>query len=432
MILNNKLRVILGVLLLLGGQTVWADKKIEAEWVETLLDSMETLRNYSRMVVYDDSIKQISIRADSLHVRLQSEFYAFIGAVAYRDSLRQVQADTLVYIHHEGRAEFRGRVFLQDQNRKLWGQWVDYDTRQGLLIAKNQLHFENPSLQHILTGNRLFYDLKGDSGWAIDNPRFALANATQDTFNGQADSIYFSGRVSQSVLLGNAQIHQGHMIAWAGRVEYTDSLVILDQTPHISYLVNGNRDSIFGKANRIFFKLENRRIQSIHFEDQAEIHMVVADSQKTRRRIWANKASVQLTENAIASLEATGQVCVFMTDTSANEMDLKGQKLELAFIEGKPDSLILSENTESVYISENNKTKSLIWGEIQALWFEEQRLLKMIVEHQARCQNIPEQGEQVFISGDQVSLVFDQGQVKHIQSHGGVRGAYHYSGEKKE
>ena len=107
-----ELRGFLGVLFVLACTNAQADQTLSADWVETLLLDDQTQRNYRGQIAYRDSLRGLVVKADSAHVRVEDAIYHFVFNVSYKDTAREIRADTLIYEDRAGRATFRGRVFF--------------------------------------------------------------------------------------------------------------------------------------------------------------------------------------------------------------------------------------------------------------------------------------------------------------------------------
>ena len=416
------LRALPGVFLLVGTFSVQiaAQQHIRAGWVETLLDATETLRNYRGGVAFEDTLRGIHIGADSLHLRVQSDHYVFVRGVAYRDSVRQVRADTLMFSQRERRAEFRGRVFFSDGDRTLQAHQVTYDTQNRQLHAQQGVRFEQTEKKQVLETQFLDYDLNADTGRARGNTRIALSGETADTLVALADSVVFQGKAIS--LGGNVRIRQKDMDAQAASASYLDSLLLLSGQPLVAWHSKENADSVSGKAERIGFVMDDLKVRAVQFDHKVEIQMATSDSQRTA--IWADSARVGLRGDSLSFVQAQQRVRTTLTGKGKEEMALQGDVLHLAFSGGQPDSLILTGNAESTYVPEDGASHSRLRGRQQEMWFRERRLVRVRILDEARCEHRPQRGERVHLSGDFLVLLFGEGGLLRVEADGGVRGDY--------
>lgn len=410
------------VFLLVGTFSVQlaAQQHIRAPHVETLLEGAETLRNYRGGVSFEDTLRGIHIGADSLHLRVQSDQYAFVRGVAYRDSVRQVRADTLMFSLREHRAEFRGRVFLSDGDRVLWAHRVTYDTQNRQLYARQGVRFEQKDKKQVLETQVLEYDLSADTGRARGKNRIALSGETADTLVALADSIMFEGRAIS--LGGNVRIRQKDMDAQAASASYLDTLLLLSGQPLVAWHSKENADTVSGKAERIGFVMDDLAVRAVRLEKAVEIQMATSDNQHTAIR--ADTARIGLRGDALSFVDARQQVKATMTGKGKEDMVLQGDGLMLFFSGGQPDSLILQGNAESAYVPEDGASHSRLLGRQQGMWFHERRLTRVLILDEARCEHAPQHGERVHLSGDRLLLLFEEGALHQVEADGGVRGDY--------
>ena len=161
--LRSELRGFLGVLLICTCTEVYAEQKLSADWVETLLLNDQTQRNYRGGVVYEDSLRQLIVKADSAHVRVGDATYLFVHQVSYKDTVREIRADTLVFQDREDLATFRGHVLLSDDQRTLEAHIVRFLSKEDSLIAEGDVVLLLPKGRR-LRASQLRYDLIHERG----------------------------------------------------------------------------------------------------------------------------------------------------------------------------------------------------------------------------------------------------------------------------
>ena len=73
------------------------------------------------------------------------------------------------------------------------------------------------------------------------------------------------------------------------------------------------------------------------------------------------------------------------------------------------------------------KAKADMSGNFKKLWFHNDDLERMRVTGQARCRYVPmgeDEGSEVNIGGDVLDVLFEGGDLTHIEADGQVRGEY--------
>lgn len=416
-IVARGLRVFPGVFLLVGASSAEPveQQHIRAAQVETLLDGTETLRNYRGGVSFEDALRGIYIQADSMHLRVQRDHYAFVRGVSYRDSIRQVRADTLIFSQQEQRAEFRGRVFLSDGDRLLRAHRVQYDIQGRRLTAQIRVEFVQTEKKQMLETPFLAYDLDADSGRTQGRTRIAMSGDGADTLVALADSVAFQGQVI--ALGGDVRIFQKGLSARAAVASFSDTLLLLSGQPEVTWR-RENADSISGSAERIGFDLGDLRVRAVRFETNAELHLTATDSQSIT--IVADSARIALSGDSLSYIGARREINAVLA--GKGEMTLHGDALDLFFSEGQPDSLAMLGNAESTYVPEDGASRSRLLGQKQEMRFRDRSLVRALVLGEARCEYEKDDG--IHLSGDWLLLWFEDGALRRVEADGGVRGKY--------
>lgn len=427
-IFRTKLRGFLGVLLICTCAEVNAGQKLSADWVETLLLNDQTQRNYRGGVVYEDSLRQLTVKADSAHVRVGDAIYLFVHQVSYKDSVREIRADTLVFQDREDRAIFRGHVFLSDDQRTLEAHTVQFLSEEDSLIAEGDVSLMLPEGRS-LRASQLRYDLIRERGHLQGQTRLQVVGEHGDTLKAQSDSIAFVNLGRELLLNGNLILRQGHTRGKALSGTYVDSVIVLSGRPSITWTNPSRRDSVSLQGTKIFMDVSDQIINTLTISDSTRIHaMALANGHA--QKIHSDSARIVFRDETPQRMHAWGNVILNLSERDTSRAVLSGGDLKLAYRDGKLDSLTLSGDCIGSYIAQDSLSESRLKGKKCVLWFSNGELAQMAISDEAHCTRITRDSDDVTVSGDYLLLKFTPGQLSSIRAEGAVRG--HYTAELEE
>ena len=427
-ILRAELRGFLGVLLICTCTEVYAEQKLSADWVETLLLNDQTQRNYRGGVVYEDSLRQLIVKADSAHVRVGDAIYLFVHQVSYKDTVREIRADTLVFQDREDLATFRGHVFLSDDRRTLEARIVRFLSKEDWLIAEGDVVL-------LLSGGRrlrasqLRYDLIRERGNLQDQTQLQVVGERGDTLEAQSDSITFVNRGQELFLNGNLILRQGYTRGKAMSGAYTDSAIVLAGKPLMTWSNPNRRDSVSAKSEKILMEMSDQTIGALELSDSTRIHaMALANGHS--QKIRSDSARIVFRGETPQHMHAWSNVILNLNERDTSRAVLSGGDLRLAYRDGKLDSLTLSGGCLGSYIARDSLSESRLGGKRCVLWFSNGELDQMAIFDEAYCTRVTKDSDDVTVSGDYLLLKFDPGQLLSIRAEGDVRG--HYTAELED
>lgn len=427
-IFRTKLRGFLGVLLICACSEVNAEQKLSADWVETLLLNDQTQRNYRGGVVYEDSLRQLTVKADSAHVRVGDAIYLFVHQVSYKDTVREIRADTLVFQDREDRAIFRGHVFLSDDQRTLEAHTVQFLSEEDSLIAEGDVSLMLPEGRS-LRASQLHYDLIRERGHLQGQTQLQVVGEQGDTLKAQSDSIAFVNRGRELLLNGNLILRQGHTRGKALSGTYADSAIVLSGRPSITWTNPSRRDSVSAQSTKILMDLSEQTINTLVLSDSTRIHaMALANGHA--QKIHSDSARIVFRDETPQRMHAWGNVILNLSERDTSRAVLSGGDLKLAYRDGKLDSLTLSGDCIGSYSAQDSLSESRLKGKECVLWFSNGELAQMAISDEAHCTRITRDSDDVTVSGDYLLLKFTPGQLSSIRAEGAVRG--HYTAELEE
>ena len=427
-IFRTKLRGFLGVLLICACSEVNAEQKLSADWVETLLLNDQTQRNYRGGVVYEDSLRQLTVKADSAHVRVGDAIYLFVHQVSYKDSMREIRADTLVFQDREDRAIFRGHVFLSDDQRTLEAHTVQFLSEEDSLIAEGDVSLMLPEGRS-LRASQLHYDLIHERGHLQGQTQLQVVGEQGDTLKAQSDSIAFVNRGRELLLNGNLILRQGHTRGKALSGTYADSAIVLSGRPSITWTNPSRRDSVSAQSTKILMDLSEQTIGALVLSDSTRIH-ALSLANGHAQKIHSDSARIVFRDETPQRMHAWGNVILNLSERDTSRAVLSGGDLKLAYRDGKLDSLTLSGDCIGSYSAQDSLSESRLKGKECVLWFSNGELAQMAISDEAHCTRITRDSDDVTVSGDYLLLKFTPGQLSSIRAEGAVRG--HYTAELEE
>ena len=426
--LRPELRGFLGVLLICTCAGVNAEQKLSADWVETLLLNDQTQRNYRGGVVYEDSLRQLIVKADSAHVRVGDATYLFVHQVSYKDTVREIRADTLIFQDREDLATFRGHVFLSDDQRTLEARIVRFLSKEDSLIAEGDVVLLLPQGRR-LRASQLRYDLIRERGNLQGQTQLQVVGEYGDTLEAQSDSIAFVNRGQELFLNGNFILRQGYTRGKALSGTYVDSAIVLSGKPLMTWANPSNRDSVSAQGAKILMEISDQTIGALVLSDSTLIHaMVFADGHS--QKIRSDSARIVFRDETPQRMHAWGDVILDLSERDTSRAVLSGGDLRLAYRDGKLDSLILSGGCTGSYVAQDSLSESRLGGKRCVLWFANGELDQMAISDEAHCTRVTQDSDDVTVSGDYLLLKFAPGQLTSIRAEGAVRG--HYTAELED
>jgi len=396
--------------------------------VKTLLLDDQTQRNYRGSVVYEDSLRQLTVKADSAHVRVGDAIYLFVHRVSYKDTVREIRADTLVFQDREDRAIFRGHVFLSDDQHTLEAHTVQFLTKEDSLIAEGDVILLLPEGRS-LRASQLRYDLIRERGNLWGQTQLQIVGEHGDTLKALSDSIAFVNRGRELLLNGNLILRQGHARGKAMSGAYADSAIVLSGRPLVTWTNPSRRDSVSAHGTKILMDVSDQTISALVLSDSTLIHAMALDNGHAQK-IRSDSARIVFRDETPQRMHAWGNVILNLSERDTSRAVLSGGDLKVAYRDGKLDSLTLSDGCIGSYSAQDSLSESRLGGKRCVLWFSNGELAQMAIFDEAYCTRITQDSDDVTVSGDYLLLKFTPGQLSSIRAEGAVRG--HYTAELED
>ena len=378
--------------------------------------------------MYEDSLRQLTVKADSAHVRVGDAIYLFVHQVSYKDTVREIRADTLVFQDREDRATFRGHVFLSDDQRTLEAHIVQFLSKEDSLIAEGDVVLLLPEGRS-LRASQLRYDLIRERGNLQGQTQLQIVGEHGDTLEAQSDSIAFVNRGRELLLNGNLILRQGHTRGKAMSGAYADSVIVLSGRPLMTWTNPSTRDSVSAQGTKILMEMSDQIINTLVLSDSTRIHALSIENGHAQK-IRSDSARIVFRDETPQRLHAWGNVILNLSERDTSRAVLSGGDLKLAYRDGKLDSLTLSDGCIGSYIAQDSLSESRLRGKRCVLWFSNDKLAQMAIFDEAHCTRVTRDSDDVTVSGDYLLLKFTSGQLSSIRAEGAVRG--HYTAELED
>ena len=378
--------------------------------------------------MYEDSLRQLTVKADSAHVRVGDAIYLFVHQVSYKDTVREIRADTLVFQDREDRATFRGHVFLSDDQRTLEAHIVQFLSKEDSLIAEGDVVLLLPEGRS-LRASQLRYDLIRERGNLQGQTQLQIVGEHGDTLEAQSDSIAFVNRGRELLLNGNLILRQGHTRGKAMSGAYADSVIVLSGRPLMTWTNPSTRDSVSAQGTKILMDVSDQIINTLVLSDSTRIHALSIENGHAQK-IRSDSARIVFRDETPQRLHAWGNVILNLSERDTSRAVLSGGDLKLAYRDGKLDSLTLSDGCIGSYIAQDSLSESRLRGKRCVLWFSNDKLAQMAIFDEAHCTRVTRDSDDVTVSGDYLLLKFTSGQLSSIRAEGAVRG--HYTAELED
>ncbi len=310
---------------------------------------------------------KMSLRTDTLYYDLRNKIAYYDSGGIIQDSANTLKSRTGKYLANQRQYQFTGNVLLTNPDYTIESAHLNYNTENGqaTFFGPTEIRGNNG----FIYAEKGFYDTQNDQAWFTRHVFMRSGSSEM-----HADSVYMDKATEFYSATGNVRMKDtvNKVMAYAGYVEQwkKQDSVYLTQNPVIIHYEQ-NQDSLFLAADRIFirgpkekrefFAFPRVRFFQKGFSGRAdslyrseilniiELHknpvVWTEDSQITGREIIIQYDS---TGRKPDSLIIPENVFIIQKD-SAGYNQIKGNKLEGKFIEGKLRKIKISGNTEIVY-----------------------------------------------------------------------------------
>jgi lipopolysaccharide export system protein LptA len=426
------------VLVFAAVQGVNGGEVIRADHSETIRTSSGLLRMEWGAVSIVDSIRGISISADSANIWVSSDSAKVIsrarlsGKVSLEENARSVYSKNLEYDPRNEIAVFTGKVRVIETGKDLVAGEVTYDRRMNQLKARRFVRLEYPTDGLVVVADELVYFADVDSGWATGNTRVSRYSNGSDSLVVTAHWVSFSGGGNRLHFGGDVAVSQALVSAQADTAVYNEAggLLELKGGPKAGWVEETGKDTVEMSGERLSVQFSRHLAERIILVKNTQIRKVAQhDSVGETQSIRADSSIVALGERHPVSIESIGNVTGILESDEGTTTDLKGERVQLSFVEGILDSLVIQMG-EVDHKSLDEKRGSRLSGNRILLKFQNGDIRDVLAQGEAKCEHTDGKAKngRVRLTGDRVELSFETGELVRAHAEGGVRGSYEDQG----
>ncbi len=401
--------------------------EIRANRSETRSQGHITTRSYIGDV--QAAFQQSRITSDSAVVTSESNQYRFYRDIRFQDGRHTVFADTVTYNVSDRTAVLSGRVRLSDKERHLSAERVTYRVGPQTVEASGNVQIRFPGDAGTVRADYWFRDVAADSSFGRGNVRFTRYKL--DTLFIQANSLSVRQLGSRMRFSRDVRIHQGKWKVQSRIATFLeeDERVILEEDVHL-FWETSNGNSASASADRAELILENNTIREMYLYSDAEIEILRDRAKGTLATIVSSDTCRVTFENQeVTEMQASGHVTIQFDTPGSASSHLTGAVAHLLFKEGLPRRIQVDGPGELQYESSDQSLRARITGHGLTVDLTDSDLRGVSVDSEAVCHL---QGEHpLHLSGDRLSLTFEQGSLVKAEVEGGVQGQYRSEGITK-
>jgi len=327
---------------------------------------------------------------------------SFYGETSFRDSLRQVFADTLLYNENSHEALALGNVRVIEGDRTLIADRLRYNKDMKFIIASGSVYINDDSTRAVLQGESAEFSDSTGVGYITGNPRLEKLDDNDMLMTVACeDTILFLENERIIMLWNNVVAVRDSM-----KLSCADTLEIreLDNSIRLWNDVVATKDSLTAWST---FAAWNDSSETLVMSGEPKIEYRVNDSREgapsaltTVNTVAGDTIRVSISERKIQGTTITGSVKSVTAST-----DSSGATYDKSVIESAVMRLVMEDDTISM-ISAEGTAQSYYYRNATA---EESRFVNSA-------------------SGDTLSFFFDKGALSEmkIYGYGGSPGAGKY------
>lgn len=418
-----KLRVFFGVLFIYGGH-LGAEQQISAGWVETKLDQLGHSRTYVGQVAFEDAVNRLKIDADSAVVREGQ--YLFLSNLHFADSLRTIKANRLTYDSVEGFAQFVGDVSFREGQRFLRADNVDVWPDSERVRAWGNTVVDLKAQAQRIIAQEVTLGAKGEWATATGAVVATVSNESNNPLEILTDSLRFLPEEERIWFVGASKIRQLNFALSTHAGYYAGNLLHAFEQPKVLWVESDLTDSVRATSDSMVVQLEDHVVNRLHLFVGAELNLWGGrDSLRYLQSIQGDSIIAKVQDQKLSTIYVFGKPQLHF-QREGLDIEIRGDSLTVWFNDGRLDSLVVMGQCEGTYLAENEGL-SEISGDKKTLWFLADELAKMRVDGSAQCRYAPmgdEAGSHVDVGGDILNMLFDAGNLTHLNAEGHVRGEY--------
>ena len=285
----------------------------------------------------------------------------FYGSAAFRDSIRHLNADTLIYYDADRRVIAIGNVIVTELDRSFRSDRVNYQKDIRIVQAIGNVIIRDDSLKATITGNKAVFNDSTRYGLVVGEPVLVKEYSDGSIISITCRDTLEIVRTDNLVRLwNNVEVTKDSLKTISGRAVYDDSLEIITliETPevwHVMYDTQSDTLSVlraesYVTGDTIMVYLKDRKVSGVNVVGNALSKTVWTDSTEALyARNILESAKMRLTmENDMISMvtaEGTASSYYFRNATMEENMFVNqatGDTLYFFYDSGKITQLRIS------------------------------------------------------------------------------------------
>jgi len=301
------------------------------------------------------------LRADDAFYDSRIGETRFYGSATFRDSIRLLNADTLVYYDRNDEVVAVGNVRVTEKDRTFWAERLKYERNRRLVHATGSVIVRDDSLRSSISGMEAVFNDSTNYGLIIGTPILVREDDAGSIITIACDDTLEILQGDKIVRLwNNVKVIKDSLRAVSGRAVYNDSteVVTLTDMPearHVMYERHGDSPSklraesyVTGDTIKVY--LRERKVSGVDVIENASSNTVWTDSTDTvYARSILDSAKIRLTmeDDLISMVTAEGTASSYyfrnpFDDETMFVNEAKGDTLYFFYKNGRISRLRIS------------------------------------------------------------------------------------------
>lgn len=259
--------------------------------------------------------RDADLRADDAFYDSRLGETRFYGSAAFRDSIRHLNADTLIYYDRNDEVVAIGNVRVTEKDRTFWADRLRYEKKNRLMHASGGVIIRDDSLRSSINGMEAVFNDSTNYGLITGAPVLVREDAAGSIITITCEDTLEILQDDKIVRLwNNVKVIKDSLNAFSGRAVYHDSteVVTLTDMPEVHHVMyERHRDApsklraeSYATGDTIKIYLQERKVKSVDVIGNAFSRTVWTDSTDTvYARSILESAKMRLTmENGMISM----------------------------------------------------------------------------------------------------------------------------------
>ena len=326
----------------------------EADQGETSLSDSTVIKTYRGNVRAWNN--EVELKADEATYNSRLGETRLYGHTSLKDSIRTLNADTILYYNQRREAFAIGNVKATEKDRMLWAHDMWYRKNERLLIGSGGVTIRDDSLRSSITGLKMVYNDSTRNGLIIGMPSLVREDEKGSIITITCSDTLEALREKRTALLWNSvTVKKDSMTARSEKAKYEDLIekITLLGKPNIQHSMHGTSDDDKApiritnevSGDSIYIFLKNRALSSAEVIGSAVTITVAADSTTNalayRSVLESRNMKLLMSGERISGVNAEGNAdSYYMRGATKKDKDMvvniaRGDTIQFYFVEGR-------------------------------------------------------------------------------------------------